>query len=315
MCVRECFSFSMITSTLTMSILQAPLSHVTQTYFFFQSSKCLSESLNARMVAWLLLLALFGGWTMADASQDALEDYQEPAYHLSKRDLEFNQYVPAYRLRGEPSCEELRAMWRYSKREARRATSTNQLPRTRPYRYGRLRPFAAVGSYGPRVPVYGTVTYDNRKHHLYRPPSHNALSRLRAMIGPRRHGAFSELRSTLNKEREKGESPAGQYNNLRGMLLKEIQDEKQTLQNTRDGGTISQRRDPTMPLIPSQDRREGFTGALLPGNPKLAYYQQQPHHQSSPISKPTSNYVSNTFLISGRVTTILSICLYTLINN
>ena len=230
------------------------------------------------MVALLLLLAISGGGWSGASAQDLLgfEDIQHasaPFHQMSKRDLEFNQYVPAFRLRGEPSCEELRAMWRYSKREARRATSTNQIPRTRPYRYGRLRPFAP---YGPRNHIYGTMVLDNRHLQNYRDPFYKgAFNKLRAMVGPRRTGAFNDLRKLVGSERKEGETSTGQLKNLLNMRLKEVAAEENVRDNGVEQPSVSRRRDPTLPIHPFTFQKEGFTETLLPGNPKLAYYQQQ----------------------------------------
>ncbi|KAF2354607.1 hypothetical protein FHG87_014639 [Trinorchestia longiramus] len=229
----------------------------------------------------LLLLACLG---LVRGSKGQQQDHQDLLmndvllFSVTKRDLEFNQYVPAYRLRGEPSCEELRTMWRLSKREARRATSTNQLPRALPYRYGRLRAFAPPSGYGLRAHGFGAMKFDDRHRHGYRLPQTGAFNKLRSLIGTRRHGAFSELRDAVGKERTSApeDNPRGQYDNLRGMLLKEYEEEQQTQTpvalslRTRDNGArISSRRDSAVPIRDQRYQGEGFLHRLLPGNPKL----------------------------------------------
>ena len=218
----------------------------------------------------LLMLALLGWSSGASASpglisnDDASALATAPLFQISKRDLEFNQYVPAYRLRGEPSCEELRAMWRLSKREARRATSTNHLPRTRAYRYGRLRSFAPSSAYGSRAANYGTINYNDGHRHQYRLPQHGKFNKLRAMMGGRasRPGLFGEMRDIINKERAPSETSRGKFDKLRGMVLKEYQneDEAPIVRTLRSGGGGSSS------ARGAQYQLRGFTGHLLPGD-------------------------------------------------
>merc|ERR1719259_1195997 len=114
--------------------------------------------------------------------------------------MEFNSYVPAFRVRKQPTCEELRAMWRLSKREARRATSTNHLPRSRPI-YGRIRAFAPYRSFAPRIPSYGSMAFDDRNRKFIAPPQKGSFNKLRVLMGGRsRPGAMSELRQALDAE-------------------------------------------------------------------------------------------------------------------
>lgn len=255
------------------------------------------------MAALLLLLAsLHLAVGTASHILDDSESYHVAPYQLSKRDLEFNSYVPAYRLRGEPSCEELRTMWRLSKREARRATSTNQLPRTRPYRYGRLRAFAPSAAYGLRAHSFGAMKYDERHRHQYRMPHAGAFKKLRALIGGRRRGAFNDLRDEVGKERATNpeDTPQGQYDKLRGMLLNEKDEETSpqplalSLRARDDGGRISTRRDPRVPLR-SRYYREGFTGRLYPGDPKMSGSSEdrqlwESNHESIPYDAVSKLY-------------------------
>ena len=260
--------------------------------------------------ALLLALAILG-WSREASAQliDSELEGSSSSFQVHKRDLEFNQYVPAYRLRGEPSCEELRAMWRLSKREARRATSTNQLPRSRVFRYGRLRTFAPVNAYGSRTPSFGTLNYESGHRQHYRLPQKGAFSRLRTMMGgTSRPGAFGELRDTLAKERGSSETPRGSYDKVRGMILKEIAEteEQPVVRTLRDGDQfgVTRRRDPSVPVRSAQYQMRGFVDRLLPGDPQddsaqIAAVQRATQPDYDAVSYIPVNY--NQFLLFPRI--------------
>ncbi|KAK9718903.1 hypothetical protein QE152_g22911 [Popillia japonica] len=62
---------------------------------------------------------------------------------------------------GEPTCEELKAMWRFSKRQSRAAEITNEIPTYRdPFSYNVWEPYYARSrSMGGSRPVYGRVVH------------------------------------------------------------------------------------------------------------------------------------------------------------
>ena len=69
----------------------------------------------------------------------------------------------------EPSCEELRAMWRYSKRQSRAAETTNELPMYRdPFSYNvwETYPSRSQSSLGYRgnITSFLSITNKNFKH-------------------------------------------------------------------------------------------------------------------------------------------------------
>lgn len=209
-------------------------------------------------------------------SSDAVNAAGADGSGVAKRDLEFNQYVPAYRLRGEPSCEELRAMWRLSKREARRATSTNQLPRSRPYSYGRLIAFAPSPHQRPFV--YGEPR-NFAHHHSFSPGVvKGSFNRLQAMLGmgAGRPGSFQRVRNMVASQRLPGESPKGKLEELQRMVLggkkAKIQGEVGEVSPSLRSSEVYQpvRRTPTGSLAgPQQEgtdsnHDEGFIGPLLP---------------------------------------------------
>lgn len=199
---------------------------------------------------------------------------------ISKRDLEFNQYVPGYRRRGEPSCEELREMWRLSKREARRATTTNQLPRrTQHATYGRLIPFAPEAK--PRsLAIYGTPwDYPPANGHRKSP-----YDNLRTMLGPGdRRNKFNQLRMMVAAGRGPNQSSKGSMENLIRIMASERSDTRPValaLRTTKDMyplGSKPRREPPTMSPRSMrggsmQYSEQGFVGPLLPADSRLPSY-------------------------------------------
>lgn len=101
-----------------------------------------------------------------------------------------SEFVPnenkAMTVGGEPSCEELRAMWRFSRRQSRAAEITNEIPTYRdPFASNMWeqypRPRSVIG--GPRSggrswsrPIYGKVVQNAPSHHprLINPESSRA---------------------------------------------------------------------------------------------------------------------------------------------
>ncbi|CAL4067120.1 unnamed protein product [Meganyctiphanes norvegica] len=215
-----------------------------------------------------------------DADYDNLViDADDELLDVSKRDLEFNQYVPGYRLRGEPSCEQLRTMWRMSKREARRATTTNQLPRSRPYVYGRPRYMAFAPSIQaqPAAPVYGSMlNYPKSASSGSAVPQKDSFNKLRGMLGPRKY-SFTDVRTGLAGERGPYDSgPAGKLEEVKQILYRERQAEaaaalRPVAQALR------------MDMAPRYSRggmapEQGFVGALMPAD--------QPRPQLTPWQPP-----------------------------
>ncbi|XP_071521558.1 uncharacterized protein [Panulirus ornatus] len=197
---------------------------------------------------------------------------------VSKRDLEFNQYVPGYRMRGEPSCEELREMWRLSKREARRATSTNQLPRNRPYSYGRLVAFAPDPNARPSTTVYGSKWhYPPAKPASSSSPHKDRFDDLRRMLsmGDRR-GNYEKLQRKVAAMRGPGRSSKGKYDELRRIVALERQEPRPVALSLRAPKETFQRSSKTRrePAAMSprtmrgstQFSQQGFVGPLLPAD-------------------------------------------------
>lgn len=196
---------------------------------------------------------------------------------VSKRDLEFNQYVPGYRRRGEPSCEELREMWRLSKREARRATTTNQLPRrTQHTTYGRLIPFAPEAK-PHSMAIYGTPwDYPPAKGHMPSP-----YENLRTMLGSGdRRNKFNQLRRMVAAGRGPNQSSKGSMENLIRIMASERSDTRPValaLRATKDMyplGPKPRREPPTMSPRSMrggamQYSEQGFVGPLLPADSRL----------------------------------------------
>ena len=215
-----------------------------------------------------------------DYEGDVIDSGDDVISPISKRDLEFNQYVPSYRLRGEPTCDELRAMWRLSKREARRATTTNELPRSRPYSYGRMIQFAHQAP-SSRSSIFGSMHFWPSKQHY--PATEGSFTKLRAMLGPGAGppGSYSRVRDLLRQETS---NSRGKYGELRKMRNKERQQE--ALQNPHEIKPVSQSLQIDDTIDPSLgDHRQstvyysgsrrlgtssypagGFVGDLLPAN-------------------------------------------------
>jgi hypothetical protein len=92
---------------------------------------------------------------------------------------------------------------------------------------------------------------------------------------------MSELREAVAKERTAApeDTPRGQYENLRSLLMKEYEEAQQqqqqqpgalSLRARDDGSQISSRRDSSMPLREPRYQEKGFTGLLLAGDPRLS---------------------------------------------
>lgn len=253
----------------------------------------------ARMLGWLVmaLLVAMASSAVAQDTQDMLNasDYETQDDHLvehrlnkrdiasdydsliqdadnelldiGKRDLEFNQYVPGYRLRGEPSCEQLRTMWRMSKREARRATNTNQLPRSRPYVYGRPRYMAFAPSIQAQPPskTYGVMShYPKAQSSRTSVPQKGMFNKLQAMLGPRKY-SFTDVRTGLSSERGPYDSgPAGKFEEV-----KQIWNQERQAEAAAAVRPVAQAL--RMDMAPRYSRggippEQGFVGALMPAD-------------------------------------------------
>jgi len=94
-------------------------------------------------------------------------------------------------LGGEPSCEELRAMWRFSKRQSRATEITNEIPTYRdPFAYNVWEPYARSRSVGG-VPFRGSG------RHVYGRIVHSA-PRSRSRENPQgRHRAYEQVAARL----------------------------------------------------------------------------------------------------------------------
>ncbi|KAG8251704.1 hypothetical protein J6590_074282 [Homalodisca vitripennis] len=92
----------------------------------------------------------------------------------SPRD-KYNEHLPEVvksvspDLSKEPTCEELRAMWRFSKRQSRAAESTNEIPTYRdPFAYNVWEDHASVRSVGGRK-IQRPYIYGRLVHNIQRP--------------------------------------------------------------------------------------------------------------------------------------------------
>ncbi|KAF0293787.1 hypothetical protein FJT64_008481 [Amphibalanus amphitrite] len=121
--------------------------------------------LRLPLSALLLLLATL--LSAARAQHDTDQSQPPP----EKRQRERNQFVPynSYAPR-EPSCEQLRAMWKLSKRQHRNAVRTNAVPRYQePYLLGRVHdtlrhnPLYDAPRHRPQ-PTFGTVVNGPGEH-------------------------------------------------------------------------------------------------------------------------------------------------------
>ncbi|XP_063589182.1 uncharacterized protein LOC134766270 [Penaeus indicus] len=242
------------------------------------------------MLGGLLAAAVLALAGLACAHPDG--DALDVGVGVSKRDLEFNQYVPGYRLRGEPSCEELRAMWRLSKREARRATSTNQLPRARPYTYGRLIAFAPDPNAGPSAPVYGRIWKGRyppfAKSSSSQVPVKGSFEKLKIMLmdsGGSPRGQFDTLRSMMAMERGPGVSSKGRLKELIGLSASERREQRpvalalRAVEESYKPSVMSRREPPPPPPVDMSPRtmrgsthfsQQGFVGPLLPGDSRVS---------------------------------------------
>lgn len=121
-------------------------------------------------------------------------------------------------LGGEPSCDELRAMWRFSKRQSRATEITNEIPTYRdPFAYNVWEPYARSRSVvggrgrGRGRNVYGRIVYtapprSRSDHHYerYRPYEEVAAS----LIGTGHQGTISGIpRRKVTSFRSGGTSP------------------------------------------------------------------------------------------------------------
>lgn len=81
---------------------------------------------------WASLVLLGQGWLMLASSQymgpflGQQQQQQQRAARL--QELAYSGKRASSSNLAEPTCEELRAMWRYSKRQSRAAESSNELP-------------------------------------------------------------------------------------------------------------------------------------------------------------------------------------------
>lgn len=247
---------------------------------------------------------------------------------VSKRDLEFNQYVPGYRLRGEPSCEELREMWRLSKREARRATTTNQLPRNRPYTYGRLVAFAPDPNARPTANVYGsTWHYPPAKSAPSNSPYKDRFEDLRRMLGMAgdRRGNYDKLQQKVAAMRGPGRSSKGKYDELRRIVTLERQEPRPvalSLSAPKEAFQRSSktRREPAA-MSPRTMRgsthfsQQGFVGPLLPADSRGSSFTpwQPPAPDPAVVSVISCSYRTSShivFYLLLRAGILPTICCY-----
>lgn len=126
----------------------------------------------------------------------------------------------------EPSCDELRAMWRFSKRQSRATEITNEVPTYRdPFAYNIWEPYARPRSVaggrgrGPGRNVYGRILYTaprsrSRDHHQerYRPYEEVAAR----LIGTGHQGTITGIpRRKVTSFRSRGtSSPADHVSHL-----------------------------------------------------------------------------------------------------
>lgn len=217
--------------------------------------------------------------------------------NVNKRDLEFNQYVPGYRLRGEPSCEELREMWRLSKREARRATSTNQLPRNQPV-YGRLIASFPDNHRSSKY-VYGSPRYGPSGKKPSGPPQKGSFDILKAILpsGDRR-GKYEALYRMVASARGPNRSSKGKYDELRRKEARERMQPQPVALSLRAAKDPFQpspkpRREPPAisPRImrgSTQFSQQAFTGPLLPADSRLTSFK--PWQPPAPNPNMVSTY-------------------------
>ncbi|XP_045608981.2 uncharacterized protein [Procambarus clarkii] len=236
---------------------------------------------SPRMVGGLVAAVMLAVVGLACAHPDTDDLHDLGLSVVAKRDLEFNQYVPGYRLRGEPSCEELREMWRLSKREARRATSTNQLPRTRSYNnYGRHRTFGPDSNGRSKSSIYGSII-------PYPSPSQarpSPFENLRAILGSgNRQGKYDAVHRKLTAMRGPGRSSKGRYDELRRMMAAERQEPRPVAlalraspQEAHQPSPKSRREPPAMyPRTMAGSTHfshQGFVGPLLPADSRLTAF-------------------------------------------
>jgi hypothetical protein len=134
------------------------------------------------------------------------------------------EFVPAEsgKRLNEPSCEQLRAMWRFSKRQARASEVTNEIPQYRdPFVYNVWEPFpgtlrsagARTKSVGPPMgrrqrPVYGKI--------LHQPPAGSVRSLESSRVRP-----FDELtnKMSLSSGRSGGARKSYRYTGADGSLV------------------------------------------------------------------------------------------------
>nr|CAD7431756.1 unnamed protein product [Timema monikensis] len=89
----------------------------------------------------------------------------------------------------EPSCEELRAMWRFSKRQSRATEITNEIPTYRdPFAYNVWEPYARSRSVGG-----GIIRGNNGGRHVYGRIVHDAPRSRPRESSPERVRAFEEV--------------------------------------------------------------------------------------------------------------------------
>ena len=143
--------------------------------------------MGLRLLTSVLLLT-----ALLTAARAQPEPAQQPP---EKRQRERSQFVPysSYAPR-EPSCEQLRAMWKLSKRQHRNAVRTNAVPRYQePYLLGRVHdtlrhnPLYDAPRHRPQ-PTFGTVVNGPAEHQRqFATPALNELVQSRPVGRPADH--------------------------------------------------------------------------------------------------------------------------------
>ncbi|CAG0924751.1 unnamed protein product [Notodromas monacha] len=127
----------------------------------------------------------------------------------------------------EPSCEQLRAMWRASKRQSRAAEITNEIPRTRdPFVY----PFHSYNRYYPYPQQFFSRFGVRRPSTFFptqQPEAYGALS----PVDPGSDGAYNQQRYSIG-------SSAGSFNILRDLVSQERMQEQAREMQRGQGGQL-----------------------------------------------------------------------------
>lgn len=121
----------------------------------------------------------------------------------------------------EPSCDELRAMWRFSKRQSRATQIHNEIPTYRdPFAYNVWEPYARSRSVGERGRGPGRKVYGRI---VYTPPRSSSADRLEErirpyeqvaarLIGTEHHGTIPDIpRRKVTSFRSGGTSPPADH--------------------------------------------------------------------------------------------------------